>query len=256
MNAPLHLEVSGPAGEPIVMLVHPLAADLHFWDAQVIALSTRFRVATLDLPGHGRSPWSGGALDVEVLGRMVIDAMDSIGAEAVHYCGLSIGGMVGMWLATHHPSRLRSLVLSNCLPHLGNPQMWEGRAEAAKAGSMREIASASAARWVSPGFAQAHPSAMGRLLDSAAAMDATAYAAYCRLLGSIDIRNSLARIAVPTLVIGGTQDLATPAPACEAMAAAIPQAKFVTLHGAHFSNLECPDRYAEVLHDFFGSLRG
>ena len=250
-SQPLHVETAGPADRPAVVLVHPLTANMRFWDAQAAALSQAFRVVRLDLPGHGSSAWTGGTLRLEDLAQRVIDAIDRLGLDQVHYCGLSIGGMVGMELALRHGQRFRSLTLSNCLPHLGQPQLWEERARSALAGRLREVVGLSLPRWLSAGYLQREPETAAKLLETAVGTDPDAYAAFCRLLGSVDLRDDVARIAVPTLVIGGSQDVATPAVACEALAAVIPRAQFVALDGAHFCNLECPAAYNEVLLRFF-----
>lgn len=234
-----------------MVLVHPLAADLRFWDAQAAVLSEAFQVLRLDLPGHGRSAWTGGELSLDDLAHCVLGAIDRIGVDQVHYCGLSIGGMVGMELALRHPKRVSSLALSKFLAHLGQTQLWEERAQEALAGKLRDLVGLSVPRWVTPAYLRQQPEAAARLLATAACTDPHAYAAFCRLLGSIDLRGEVARIAVPTLVIAGSLDIATPAPACEALAAAMPHAQFVTLDSAHFSNLECPASYSETLLRFF-----
>lgn len=248
---PLHLDISGPVDGPAVVLVHPFTANTRFWDAQAAALSQVFRVVRPDLPGHGSSAWTGGEIGLEDLAQRIIDAIDRLGLDRVHYCGLSIGGMVGMELALRHGQRLRSLTLSNCLPHLGQPQLWGERAQSALTGKLREVVGLSLPRWLSAAYLQKEPEAAAKLLESAVCTNPDAYAAFCQLLGSIDLRDDIARITVPTLVIGGSQDIATPAVACETMAAAIPRARFVTLDGAHFCNLECPASYNEALLRFF-----
>ena len=251
MTEPLHAEISGPVDRPAVVLVHPLGASTRFWDAQVAALSRVFRVLRLDLPGHGDSGWAGGELGLDDLARRIIDAIDRQGLNQVHYCGLSIGGMAGMEIALRHGQRLHSLTLSNCLPHLGQPQLWEDRSRAALAGKLHELVGFSMPRWLSAGYLQKEPETAAKLLRIAVSTNPGAYAAFCRLLGSVDLRNDLAQITVPTMVIAGIQDAATPAAACEAMSAGIPHARFVALAGAHFCNLECPEAYSATLIRFF-----
>src|SRR4051812_5088004 len=238
----VHHRVDGPPDAPALLLINSLGADLSMWEPQLPALGARFRVIRYDARGHGRSPVPPGRYALDDLGRDALDLLDRLGVARAHVCGLSLGGMTAMWLATHAPGRVDRLVLCCTSAQLGPPAAWAGRAATVRAGGTAAVAGAVVARWVTPGFAAAHPEVVRRLRDMVAATPATGYAGACAAIEEMDLRPGLPRISAPTLVLAGAGDPATPPEHGAAIAAAIPGARLQVLApAAHLATLEQPD---------------
>ena len=228
----VHYRQDGPADGPPLLMINSLGADLSMWEPQVPALAERFRVIRYDARGHGRSPVPPGRYALADLGRDALALLDRLGLARVHVCGLSLGGMTAMWLAAHAPERVDRLVLCCTSALLGPPAQWAERAKLVRADGTAAVADAVVARWVTPGFAAAHPDTVGRLRDMIAATPAIGYAGGCAAVEDMDLRADLPGIAAPTLVIAGADDPATPPPHGAANASAIPGARLEVLPDA------------------------
>jgi 3-oxoadipate enol-lactonase len=236
----LHRDESGPRDGHVVLLGGSLGTTLAMWDAQVGPLAERLRVVRYDHRGHGGSPIPPGPYSIADLGGDVLALLDTLGVERASYCGLSMGGMVGIWLAQHAPERIERLALLCTSAHLPPPEAWVERAEEVEqAGSTEVVADAVLARWLTPEFAREHPEAGESLRAMLAATSPEGYAGCCRALERMDLRAGLPRIHAPTLVVAGAQDPATPPEHGEAIAAAIPGARFELLSpSAHLCAVE------------------
>jgi 3-oxoadipate enol-lactonase len=166
--------------------------------------------------------------------------MDKLGLRRAAYCGLSIGGMVGQWLAINAPERITSLVVLCTAAHLPPPEPWLDRARTVRtARSAEVVADAVVARWFTEPWAAAHPEQVARHRAMIAATDPEGYASCCEAIAGLDLRAGLPGITAPTLVIGGEQDPAIPASHSRAIAAAIPGARLEILDpGAHLASVE------------------
>jgi 3-oxoadipate enol-lactonase len=234
----LHSEVSGPDDAPVLVMGGSLGTSLEMWDGQ-LALAERLRLVRHDHRGHGRSPVPPGPYDIGDLARDVVELLDALELERVSYCGLSIGGMVGMWLGANAPERIDKLVLLCTSAHLPPASAWQERAEAVReAGSIDPIADAVIARWLTPEFADEHPELRAELRAMLVATDPEGYAAACGAIERMDLRDALGRIAAPTLVISGAEDPATPPEHQRLIAESIPGARLETVHAAHLGAVE------------------
>ncbi|AGL17806.1 3-oxoadipate enol-lactonase [Actinoplanes sp. N902-109] len=243
-----HHELTGPAGAPPLLLINSLGADLSMWDPQVDALSAEFRVIRYDARGHGASAVPEGRYALADLGRDALDLLDHLGIARAHVCGLSLGGMTGMWLAAHAPDRVDRLILCCTSALLGPKSMWAGRAATVLRDGTGAIADAAVRRWVTPGFAAAHPRAVARLREMVAATPPVGYAGACAAIEDLDLRADLARITAPTLVIAGADDPATPPAHGAAIAAGIAGARFEVLSpAAHLATYEQPETVNRIL---------
>ena len=236
----LHHEVTGPEDGQVVLLGSSLGTTLAMWDGQVARLSERFRVVRFDHRGHGGSPVPPEPYAIADLGRDVLALLDALGVERASYCGLSIGGMVGMWLAANAPRRIDRLVLLCTSAHFPPAEAWTERAAAVQqAGSTEAVADAVLARWLTPEFARARPEALAALRTMLVACPPLGYAGCCRAIGRMDLRADLPRIRAPTLVVAAAQDPATPPEHLERIAAAIPDARLELLSpSAHIAAVE------------------
>ncbi|QTD44643.1 3-oxoadipate enol-lactonase [Ottowia testudinis] len=245
--ARLNYELHGAPDAPLLILAHSLGSDLSMWDEQADALAAYFRVLRYDARGHGRSGAPPGPYTLPDMGQDVIALMDHLQAPRAHFCGLSMGGLVGQWLALHHPRRLSSLAACNTAARVGTAQGWAGRAAQVQQLGMPALAAQVVPRWFSPDFAQAAPARMAALQAVFSDTPAHGYIATCQALAEADLRGRLGEIATPTLVVGGTHDLSTPPAQAHELAHGIAGAELVLLPTGHLSNVEQPADFNAAL---------
>jgi 3-oxoadipate enol-lactonase / 4-carboxymuconolactone decarboxylase len=244
----LHHVLEGPAGAPVVALGPSLGTTLEMWDGQVPALVERFRVLRFDHRGHGRSPVPPGPYSVGEMAGDVVALLDRLGIERVDYCGLSLGGMVGMRLALDHPERVGRLALACTSAHLGPPEMWTERAATVRRQGINPMVEAALERWFTPDAPRA---TVGRLEAMLRGIDPEGYAGGCEALATNDLRGRLGAIGAPTLAIAADDDPAAPPEHLEAIRHEIPGARLhVIARARHLANLERPDEFNRVLLGF------
>jgi 3-oxoadipate enol-lactonase len=238
----LHHEQGGPADAPVLLMGGSLGTHLGMWDPQLAELRAR-RVIRFDHRGHGRSPVPEGPYTIADLGADVVALMDALGIERADYCGLSIGGMIGQWLAINAPDRIGRLVVICTSPATPNPDAFRERAATVReAGSTAGIADAVVANWFTEGYADAHPDVISRHRQMIVDTPAEGYASCCEAVAGHDVRDGLPRVAAPTLVIAGAQDRAIAPSQGEAIAAAIPGSALQILDpAAHLASVERAD---------------
>jgi 3-oxoadipate enol-lactonase len=245
-----HHEASGSEDAPVLLLSGSLGTTLHSWDAQ-LPLARRLRLVRFDHRGHGGSATPEPPYEIADLGRDVLELMDALGIARASFAGVSLGGMVGMWLAAHAPERLDRLVLICTSAHMPPPSRWRERAEAVlAAGSTEGIADAVVERWITPAFASAHPDVRTGLRAMIAAADAAGYAACCGAVERMDLRPDLPRITASTLVVSGSQDEATPVEHQRSIVDAIPGARHeIVTPAAHVPTVEQPEAINRLIEE-------
>lgn len=245
----LHHAIDGPDDAPPLLLGGSLGTALELWGPQLPALTERFRLVRLDHRGHGSSPAPPGPYVIEDLGQDVLETMDELGLQRASWCGISIGGMVGQWLAIHAPERIDRLVLLCTSAHV--PSNWDERAETVRAaGSPEPLADTVLGRWLTPPYAAANPDTVAWLRAMLVGTDPEGYAGCCEAIGAMDLRADAGRIAAPTLVVGGAQDGSIPAEQGEALAVAVPGARFELLDpAAHLASVERADDVNRLIRD-------
>ncbi|MET8040579.1 3-oxoadipate enol-lactonase [Micromonospora sp. NPDC005215] len=257
MISRLHTTVDGPTSAPVLLLGGSLGTTAAMWEPQVPALAERFRVVRYDHLGHGRSAVPAGPYTLDLLGREVLRTLDDLGVERFHYAGLSLGGMVGMWLAAHAPDRVRRLALLCTSASLGPPEQWRQRAATVRAVGLSPIADAVVARWFTPAFAAARPDVVAGYRAMLTATSPAGYAACCEAIATMDLRPDLDRVAAPTLVIAGADDPATPVEYAREIVGRIPRARLAVVGAAaHLANVEQPEQVCRLLREHFDEERG
>lgn len=245
----MHVRVEGPAAAPPLLLLHSLGTDLRVWDPQAEVLARSFRVIRPDLRGHGLTDVPPGPYSIGGMARDVLALLDALGLARVHVAGLSIGGMVAQALAAEAPGRVASLVLCDTAMAIPPPQLWLDRAATVRARGMAAIADAVLARWVTPGFAQA-PEARGlraMLLRTAP----EGYAGAAEAIAVADLTGATSRLRIPTLVLVGEHDEATPRASAEALRDAIAGAELTPIpDAAHIPTVERPEAVTEAILHF------
>ncbi|MFE3824468.1 3-oxoadipate enol-lactonase [Streptomyces sp. NPDC059092] len=243
-TAALHHLVEGPASAPPLLLGPSLGTSLALWDGVAPELAVSHRVVRWDLPGHGGSDAAliGPGATVADLAGLVLALADSLSLDRFAYAGVSLGGAVGLHLATHAPERVTSLAVICSSAHFGAAGPWEERAALARREGMAGIAEASPSRWFTPGFTVA------ALVDDVRGADPAGYAACCDALASYDIGGLLPTVTAPTLVVAGREDPAAPPPHSREIADGVPGATLVELpHAAHLAPAEQPEAVTAAL---------
>ena len=246
----LNHRVDGPADAPVLVLSNSLATDLELWSANLSSWTSSFRVLRYDQRGHGGSEIAPGPYSVDLLGRDVLDLMDAVGVERASFCGLSLGGATGMWVAVNAPHRIERLVLACTSPCFGEPQQWVDRARIVRSEGLEAIAEAVLARWFTPRFRIEHKTEAARFRGGLVEIPAEVYAACCEALAAWDFRDRVGEIAAPTLVIAGADDPAVTPEQAALLAASIPGSSLVVLpDAAHFANVEQPQAFAAAVNE-------
>ena len=240
----------GPANAPVLLLSNSLGTALEMWDPQMPAFAERFRVLRYDMRGHGRSAVPPGPYSIADLGRDVLALLDANGIDRVRFCGLSMGGMTGMWLGCNAPERLEKLVLCNTSAQLGLPEHWNIRISLVQNEGMKGVAEGVIDRWFTPEFRERDPQEVDRVRRMLLETPPAGYAACCAAIRDQDQRQAICAVPVPTLVVAGARDPATPPEHSRLIASKIPGARLVELDAAHLSNIEARDRFTASVLEF------
>jgi 3-oxoadipate enol-lactonase len=246
----LYYQIEGREDAPWLVLSNSLGTELAMWEPQMAALLERFRVLRHDTRGHGRSGVSPGPYSIEQLGQDVIALMDHAGIASAHFCGLSMGGMIGMWLGANRPERIRRLVLCNTAAKIGTPEIWNQRIDTVRREGMAAIAPAVLERWFTPGFRARAPEQVEPVRAMLLRTPPEGYIANCAAVRDMDQREGLSGIRAPTLVIAGTHDSSTPAADGRLVAQKIAGARYGELDAAHLSNIEQSTAFTETVAGF------
>lgn len=249
----IHYRIDGADSAPPLVLSNSLGTNLHMWDNQVAELARRFRVVRYDTRGHGRTSAPQGPYTFQQLGEDAIALLDALKLLRVRFCGLSMGGMIGMWLARYVPSRIEQLVLCNTAAKFGMPEIWNQRIATVRASGMKAIAASVIERWFTKDFREKSPRDIDPIIEMLHTTKPEGYAGNCAAIRDVDQRWPIAGITAPTLVIAGKHDPATPYEAGELIASRIAGAKLVGLDAAHLSNIEQPEAFSRVLNEFLNA---
>jgi len=232
--------LEGPEDAPVLILSNSLGTNLGMWDDQATVLRERFRLLRYDQRGHGDSPVPLGPYKIEDLGLDLLALLDRLEIEHASFCGLSIGGLVGMWLASEAPGRVGRMVLCCTAPRF-DPEMYDARARQVRAEGVGSIADTVLERWFTPEFRAARPETVEWAGSMLRGTPAEGYAGCCEVLRDTDVRSRLAEIRAPTLVVAGAEDPAATVDQAEEIHASIPEARLTIVEAAHLANVEQPE---------------
>jgi 3-oxoadipate enol-lactonase len=245
--------VEGPDGAPPVLLLHSLGTSHELWDDQMPALRSSFRVIRYDMRGHGRSSASSGELTIEQLSGDATAVLDAAGAPSAAVCGISIGGVTGIWLGQHASHRVTRLLLANTAARIGTSEGWSTRMRTVREQGMQQTASDAMLRWFTSEFRARRPDVVARFEAIASSCPIESYVGACAALRDADLRRDLHRIMAPTLVIAGSEDVSTTVADGRYLRDNIPHAGLEVLEAAHLSNVERPAEFTELLTVFLKS---
>ena len=248
--APLALAapVESAPGAPVLVLGNSLGTSSEVWDRQVPALRDKFTLVRYELPGHGGSDAPSGPYTIAELGAGVLALLDALGVQRAGYCGISLGGMIGMWLAANAPGRIAALGLVCTAAYLPPAGDWRERAARVRAAGMTSISAAVISRWFTPAYAALAPGVIADFRATLERTDPAGYAGCCEAIAEMDLRPDLPAITAPTLVIAGADDPATPPRCSAAIASGIDGARLEVIPGAaHLAAVSAADPVTTAL---------
>lgn len=246
----IHYELEGPARVPLLAFSNSLGTDLSMWDSQATTLGQDFRILRYDMCGQGQSSVVPGDGSIERFGRDFIALLDALHVERLAFCGLSMGGMIGMWLGVNAPERLDALVVCNTAARIGTKETWNTRISTVRRGGMKSVSDAVLERWFRPEFRAACPAIVSRAKTMLEASPVEGYIACCAAIRDMDQTNTVSRIRVRTLVIASSADTVTSPQEGRFLIGQIRGSQYIELDAAHLSNMEQSDSFTSTLRNF------
>ena len=246
----LAVDAMPASSKPVLMLSNSIGASMTMWDEFVERMSDSVRIIRYDTRGHGLSDVPAGPYTIERLGQDAVAILDALDIRRTIFCGLSLGGLTGMWLGAARSERLAGLILANTAANFPPATMWQERAAAVRANGMESLVGATLDRWFTKSFQTRHPDRLAELGQMIGATPAEGYAGCCEVLAVADLKPRLAEITRPVRVICGQHDPSTPPARGEEIVASIASADMVVLDAAHISAVEAPDAFSEAVNQF------
>ena len=246
----LHYQFDPMPGRPVLVLSNSLATDLSMWSLQANRFGQQFSLLRYDTRGHGNSAVPAGPYTIEQLAGDVLALLDALQIKQAHFCGISLGGMVGQWLGANAPQRLLSLVLADTAAQSGDAGFWNGRIDAAILGGMSAIIPDVLGGWFTEGFCARKPDEVERVSALIRATKVEGFAACCEAIRDMDQQASASKIRVPTLVAYGRHDVATPPSASKFLLEQIAGSEELVLEAGHIANIEDPEEFNRGVLEF------
>jgi 3-oxoadipate enol-lactonase len=241
----LNYRLDGPEQGPVLLLANSLATNLSMWEPQVPAFTDAgYRVLRFDKRGHGASAVPAGPYTMEQLAADALGLLDALKIERAHFCGLSIGGMIGQQLGARHGDRFASIALCDTTAFVPDKQSWEQRFAAVRSDGMAAVLDATLERWFTAAGRARLPEVMGKVREMILATPVEGYCGCGAAIRDMDNRPLLAQIQRPTLVLVGRHDPGTTVEAAQYLHEHIPGATLAILDdSAHLCNLEQPEAF-------------
>src|SRR5262245_52049352 len=242
--------LTGPDEAPVLMLAHSLGQDHGMWDPQIADLSEHFRVLRYDIRGHGASAVTAGDYRIEQLAADALALAGALGIDRFAFCGLSLGGMIGQWLAANAPQRVTAAVLANTSATADAARM-QARREAVLSSGMASIADMVMTRFFSPRLLASGSPIVASARRTLLATSPVGYAGCCAAIRDMDLTPMLSTIRIPILIVNGELDVSLPWRGLgEVLAREIAGARIVHLDAAHLSNIERPRAFTSAVLQF------
>lgn len=249
-NAHLFYSFDEKKDAPVLLFSNSLGTDHSMWNEQMLALKKNYSILRYDTRGHGQSEATIGSYAIELLANDVLGLMDYLGIEKVIFCGLSMGGLIGQWLGIHAPHRLYQLIICNSAAKIGDTEGWNERINEALDLGLEPLAIEAVHRWFTRTFQLNHASEVNKIVEKFQQGSLAGYAFCCCAIRDTDFSEELHKIAVPTLVIAGSEDAVTTIEEGQFQVNNIPDAQFVILPAAHLSNIEAAEPFIKAITDF------
>lgn len=249
-DAQIHFQTFGDASKPAIVFSNSLGTNYTMWQSQIDALKDDFFIICYDTRGHGQSSTPIGPYSIEQLGQDVVNLLDHLNIDRAEFCGISMGGLTGQWLAIHASTRFNHVVVCNTAAKIGQEQAWSDRAHLVRTEGLEPIASTAASRWFTEPFIQSNTSIVAKLSNDLGAGSPEGYASCCEALAKADLRDQLKQISIPVLVVAGLQDPVTTVADGQFIHQAIQNSQIFEIDASHISNIEQSDSFNQALKNF------
>ena len=249
-DAQINYQTFGDATKPALIFSNSLGTNFKMWQAQIDFFQQDFFIICYDTRGHGASSAPQGPYSIDQLGQDVVNLLDHLNVEKAAFCGISMGGLTGQWLAIHRPERFNQVVVCNTAAKIGQEQAWNDRAALVREQGLQPIASTAASRWFTEPFIQSNATVVNNLQNDLAAGSAEGYASCCEALAKADVREQLKDITVPVLVVAGQQDPVTTVVDGQFMVERIANSQLFEINASHISNVELPNEFNQAVKQF------
>ncbi|MBT0729208.1 3-oxoadipate enol-lactonase [Rosenbergiella nectarea] len=246
----LEYRLDGPDNAPVLVLSNSLGTLWNLWDGQFSEWSKHFRVLRYQTRGHGGSPTGEAPFTLAQLGQDVVGLLDHLNIARAHFCGISLGGLTGLWLNRYASSRFDRLVVANTAARIGQRDAWLVRAAQVREQGLTALAANAASRWFTDEYVQQRPGIVENYTDQLQQLSPQGYAACCEALAYADLRNELEEMSRPLLVIAGEHDPVTTVEDAQRIVSHCAQSHLVTLPASHLSNVECSVPFCQHVLNF------
>mgnify|MGYP003409420669 FL=1 len=250
-DAEINYQTFGDASQPAIIFSNSLGTQFNMWQPQISFFEKKFYVICYDTRGHGASSAPQGPYSIEQLGTDVVHLLDHLNIEKASFCGISMGGLTGQWLAIHHPERFNHVIVCNTAAKIGQEQAWNDRAQLVREQGLKPIAETAASRWFTEPFIRSNTAIVESLSNDLGAGSPEGYASCCEALAKADLRADLKTITVPMLIIAGQQDPVTTVADAQYLVNQIPNSQLIEINASHISNIECPENFSQALNTIF-----
>ena len=246
----INYQTFGDPNSPALVFSNSLGTNYGMWQKQFNYFKDRFFIICYDTRGHGSSSTPTGSYTLQQLGQDVIDLLNYLRIKKTAFCGISMGGLTGQWLAIHYPERFSHVIIANSAAKIGQEQAWLDRAKLVREQGLEPIAATAASRWFTDPFIQSHPIVINNLCNDLSAGSAAGYANCCEALAKADVSAELKYISIPTLIIAGIQDPITSVEDAKLMLLNIQNAELVEINASHISNIERENDFNKLIDQF------
>ena len=250
-DAQINYQTFGEPSSPALVFSNSLGTNYGMWQKQFNELKDQFFVICYDTRGHGSSSTPNGPYTLEQLGEDVVRLLDHLNISKAAFCGISMGGLTGQWLAIHRPEHFAKIVVSNTAAKIGNEAAWKDRVALVREQGLQPIADTAAGRWFTPSFIDAHPDVIAAMSQDLANGSAFGYANCCEALAVADLRAEIKDAKTPLMVVVGTEDPVTTLPDGEYIQSQVAGSQLATGAASPIANLDKPTEFTQLLRDFF-----
>ena len=252
-DAEINYETFGDSAKPALIFSNSLGTKFSMWQPQINFFKKEYFIVCYDTRGHGASSAPKGPYRIEQLGTDVINLLDHLNIAKASFCGISMGGITGQWLAIHHPERFNHVVVCNTAAKIGQEQAWNERAALVREQGLKPIAETAASRWFTEPFIRSNAAIVESLSNDLGAGSPEGYASCCEALAKADVREQLKNITVPMLVVAGQKDPVTTVADAQYIINNVRTSSLFEINASHISNLEQPKAFNMILDTFLSN---